>query len=492
MLGIAEGILAGHKNQVVMSPTGSGKTYIGLRIAQKALKRGRRATFLCDRRALIEQTSAVADSYGLHEHGVIMGDHERKDYSKPLQIASVQTIASRGWHDTDVLIVDECHTQHDAWREFATNSPAHVIGLSATPFSRGLGKIFSNHINAATMHDLTQDGILVPMRVLSCRKPDMQGAKLTSDGEWSPTDAGERGMEIIGDVVSEWLRHGQRRKTIVFGSSVVHCEELCKQFNEVGVMSATFTHRTHERERPGLLREFRKPDSCIRVLISVEALAKGFDVPDVGCVVDCRPLRKSLSTAIQMWGRGLRTSADTGKTDCLLLDHSGNIVRFADDFTDVFFNGLASLDKGEALDRAVRAEPKEESERSGCPKCGYKPFCQRCMSCGHEVVRQALVVAEAGEMHEVVLNGRTLADDKVHLWRQLCTFARQTAWVKSKPGYAYMAFRDICGHPPPTGHSFEDTPKVPVSDALASRLKGKRQSFRIAERARERKEALTA
>ena len=88
-----------------------------------------------------------------------------------------------------------------------------------------------------------------------------------------------------------------------------------------GVMAAVFTSHTTPTERKALLDEYRKPDSDLRVLISVEALAKGFDVPDVGCVVDCRPLRKSLSTAIQMWGRGLRASPETGKTDCILLDH---------------------------------------------------------------------------------------------------------------------------------------------------------------------------
>ena len=82
-----------------------------------------------------------------------------------------------------------------------------------------------------------------------------------------------------------------------------------------------FCADTTKAEREAILKEYRKPDSAIRVLISVEALAKGFDVPDVGCVVDCRPLRKSLSTAIQMWGRGLRSSPETGKTDCILLDH---------------------------------------------------------------------------------------------------------------------------------------------------------------------------
>ena len=115
-------------------------------------------------------------------------------------------------------------------------------------------------------------------------------------------------------------------------------------------------------EREQILKEFRKPDSILRVLVSVEALAKGFDVPDVSCVIDCRPLRKSLSTAIQMWGRGLRASPTTGKTDCILLDHSGNITRFAEDFEAIFYNGLDALDAGEKL----------------VSQCGGKASCGAC------------------------------------------------------------------------------------------------------------------
>lgn len=482
MIKIAEGVLAGHKNQMLMAPTGAGKTYLGLRIAHKALKQGKRATFLCDRITLIDQTSARAGDYGLGAHGVIQGNHPREDWSQRLQIASVQTVMSRGWPDTDVLIVDEAHTQHDTWVEFAKTSQARVIGLSATPFAKGLGQVFTNLINAATMSDLTQSGVLVPMRVLSCRRPNMDGAKVDREGEWTKSEAGERGMEIIGDVVAEWLRHAEGRKTIVFGSTIAHCEELCRQFNEAGVLAATYTTNTPDTERPGLLREFRKPNPAIRVLISVEALAKGFDVQDVGCVVDCRPLRKSLSTAIQMWGRGLRSSPETGKVDCLLLDHSGNITRFADDYTDVFFNGLPSLDKGEALDKKVRKDHSDERERTGCPKCSYKPFRQRCMSCGFEIEAQSLVAHEAGEMQEVVLGKKKLADDKRHLWNQLCAFANAKDKITRKSGFAKLKFKEWTGDWPPHDFSFEHAPVVEISDAVKSRIKSEniRHAYRRA------------
>lgn len=468
---LRQGFREGHKNQLIMAPTGAGKTYLGLRICNEAMQRGRRAVFLCDRTTLINQTSAVADRYGLVDHGIIQADHWRRRPDKLLQIASVQTIAKRAyWPQVDVLVVDEAHTTFKAWTEFAQATQAVVIGLSATPFTAGLGKIFSNLINATTMWDLTQNGVLVPMRIFSCHRPDMTGAEMKG-GEWTDKAAEERGMEIIGDVVSDWLRYGDNRKTIVFGATIKHCEELCRQFVSSGVMAAVFTSETTYKEREMLLQEYRKPNSHLKILISVEALAKGFDVPDVGCVCDARPLRKSLSTAIQMWGRGLRSSPETGKTDCRLLDFSGNIVRFFEDFNAIYFNGLDKLDDGEKLDKTPRT--KEEFEAKGCPKCGYTPFHKRCMACGYERVSREMTEALPGQMKEIYIgegkNKKKLADSAEDLWHQVCAYARIYSQPTKQSGRAWHLFRQITGQD--SRWSFYTAPEVQINRNVMNKIR---------------------
>ena len=444
---LRQGFRDGHKNQIIMAPTGAGKTYLGLRICNEAIQKGKRAVFLCDRTTLINQTSTVADRYGMTDHGIIQAKHWRRRPEELFQIASVQTIAKREyWPKMDVLVVDEAHTTYKAWTEFAKATNATVIGLSATPFTQGLGKVFSNVINATTMHDLTQTGVLVPMRIFSCQRPDMTGAE-TKGGEWTDRAAEERELKIVGDVVADWRRFGENRKTIVFGATIHHCEELCKQFIESGVMAAVFTSETKAAEREMLLEEYRKADSHLRILISVEALAKGFDVPDVGCICDARPLRKSLSTAIQMWGRGLRSSPETNKHDCYLLDFSGNIVRFFEDFNEIYFNGLSKLDDGDKLDKKIRE--KEEFEPKGCPRCTYKPFHKRCMACGFEKVTKDLTEALPGHMKEIFIgtgsDKKKLANDAEHLWNQLCTYARYHSKPEKQRGRAWHLFKDITG-----------------------------------------------
>lgn len=472
------GVRAGHRLQVLCAATGAGKTYCGLRLAHEAVQRDKRALFICDRTTLIDQTSKTADRYGLTNHGIIQADHWRTRGYHPFQIASVQTLARREWPAADLIIVDECHTMHSAWVDYVKATKAVVVGLSATPFSKGLGKVFSRVVNAATMDSLTKAGVLVPMRVLSARRADMTDAKVNSRGEWDDREVEKRGTEIIGDVVAEWIKHGQNRKTICFGATIAHCESLARAFNEAGVMAAVFTSRTDDKERKALLAEYEKNNSALRVLISVEALAKGFDVPSVSCVIDCRPLRKSLSTAVQMWGRGLRASPNTWKTDCLLLDHSGNILRFQADFEDLYFNGLSDLDDGEKLDREVRKEP-EEKVAKGCPVCGHKPFAKRCMACGHEIHRSADIEHQAGEMAELVmLNGKKLGDSRAHLWAQLVAYAKVHSAPEKQFARASHLYREMTGDAPAKDWRVSTAPNVEVTRPVHNKIMSLNMAFR--------------
>lgn len=466
---LREGFAAGHRKQLLVAPTGAGKTFCSLRIVRETVAKGKRAVFACDRNALINQTSAVADSYGLTEHGVIQADHWRRNNHLPFQIVSVQTVQARGyWPQADVYVLDEAHTIYAATRELLAREDATVIGLTATPCTKGLGLLYSNLVNAATMHELTQSGVLVPMRIMTCVKPDMTGAA-TSGGEWTAKAAGEREAAIIGDVVGEWQRHGQNRKTIAFGADIAYCTALIQRFNEAGINAAAYTSETPDRERLALLSDFEKPDPTTRVLVSVEALAKGFDVKDIGCVIDAQPLRKSLSTAIQMWGRGLRASQKTGKTDCTLLDFSGNIQRFYDDFVDVYFNGFTKLSDAEKAD----SKPREEAEftTAGCPQCHHKPFRRRCLACGYEKQTLALEDTSAGVMQEVRIGKKVLAANTEDLWNQLCTYARHHMKTEKKAGWAFYKFQDLTGQKPPRSYNYDSAPDVQVSAATVNKLK---------------------
>ncbi len=467
---LREGYRKGNRRQILVMPTGSGKTITAMMLIHESLKKGKRAVFVCDRTALINQTSAVADGLGLTCHAVIQADHPRRDNSQPFQIASIQTIQARGyWPEADLVVIDECHTRYSATVEMLARGSTPVLGLTATPCTPGLGNDYQHVVNAATMHELTQDGTLVPLRILTCVTPDMAGAK-TSGGEWTAKAASERELTIVGDVVGEWIKHGEGRKTIAFGADIAYCTELVSRFNEAGIYAACYTSETPDHERTELVREFSKPDSAVRVLVSVSALAKGFDVKDVGCIIDARPLRKSLSEVIQMWGRGLRSSPETWKQDCILLDFSGNAIRFHDDFVDVYFNGFGDLSTAEKMDAKPR-EASDDFEPLGCPQCKHKPFRRRCLACGFEKPSQSQVAESAGEMREVMIGKKVAAASEADLWAQLCTYARLHLRSDKKAGWCWHKFNEITGHKPPRSYSFDSAPMAEVSPALNGKIR---------------------
>ena len=470
------GFTAGHQRQVLMAPTGAGKTFLALRLISESLKLGKRAIFICDRKTLINQTSAVADAYRMPAHGILQASNPRMNLSRPFQIASAQTIQSRGLNDSyDLVVVDEAHTRFASTEKFLEATSGAVVGLSATPFTKGLGKIYSRVVNATTMRELVKSGVLVSMRVLSCARPDMTGAK-TSGGEWTAAAAAERGDGLIGDVVLEWMRHASGMKTIVFAPTIAHCEKLVDRFSAAGIRAATFTADTKDDVRAALLGEYRKTDSELRVLVSVEALAKGFDVPDVECVCDCRPLRKSFSTFVQMVGRGLRCAP--GKTECILLDFSGNVLRFQPDYEEIYFNGLAELDAGEKLDKEPREiDPNVESK--GCPRCGHKPFANRCTQCGNTRPSEIEHAEGAAIEFDVLSGSGRYAKDRPELWAMICTAKRNTAGPSSNPkGSSAHAYREITGAWPSRGWDYESAPRVTPSPALLGKLKSLQIAFR--------------
>jgi superfamily II DNA or RNA helicase len=249
-----------------------------------------------------------------------------------------------------------------------------VLGLTATPFAKGLSKLYTNLVNVTTTDKLIEDGYLVPLKMYAAIAPDMEGAKVVA-GEWADKDIEKRGLEIVGDIVKEWqdktAQHfGGPVKTIVFSATVDHGAELCRKFNEAGHRFEQISYKdSNEERRRELIAEFRKPDSTIVGLVSCEVFTKGFDVPDVRCGISARPYRKSFSSHIQQLGRVLRPSA--GKDFALWLCHSGNVLRFNADTVDLFANGVSGLDDGK-LEAKARKEPdQDEKDLIKCAGCGY-------------------------------------------------------------------------------------------------------------------------
>jgi len=457
---LRENIRKGIKNQVLCAPTGSGKTVMAAHLVKACYELGKHAIFVADRISLIDQTSAFFDSYGI-PHGVIQSNHWRRKPGERVQVASAQTLIKRGWPAADLIIIDECHAISKTVVDRITPRDTITIGLTATPFSRGMGRYYDAVVTVTTNNKLTDEGYLSKFRVFNASSPNMSNAK-TVAGEWSDADCSKAAIPIIGDCVAQYLKHGNGQKFIAFGCDVAHCEEMQRQFIAAGIVAQLYTYQTGDEERSEFVKEFRKDTSYIRGLISVSALAKGFDVPDVGVIIMCRPLKSSLAEHIQILGRGLRPHECKREHGCVILDHAGNMERFWPEMSDFFENSIHELDDGK---KKEKKKPKPDEKKAvKCPKCshvfGGGPICPEC---GFACPKREAIKHEAGELHEWTAETAT-KDDKARIYGELKYYAKMKFY---KEGWAANQFRKFFGVWP---NSYRDAPEIPPSAATKKRI----------------------
>jgi DNA repair protein RadD len=435
---LREGFAKGKRAQILYAPTGAGKTEMAIELMRATKAKGNKAAMLLDRIVLCDQTSKRLEKYKI-DHGVMQAGHWRYRPYESLQVCSAQTLEKRGsFPGLNLLIVDEAHQTREQTMEFIKNNPdIRVVGLTATPFTKGLGKVYDNVVSTVTTKELVEQNILVPLRVFIAKEIDMQGAKKVA-GEWSQQEASTRGMKITGDVVAEWVKKthevfGRPRKTIVFASGVDHGAHLANKFQEQGFNFICISYKDDDEWKKQVIEDFSKPDTKIVGLIATDILTKGFDVPDVMIGVSARPFSKSLSSHIQQMGRVMRGCE--GKEFAIWLDHSGNYLRFREDWDEVFEEGVDKLDEGK---EKPKKEPTERlKEASKCPVCSalWPSNSDTCYNCGHVRERKNKVIAVGGEMVE--LSGSMPRESKQDFWNQMVWLMRYQGWSKGRASHTY-------------------------------------------------------
>lgn len=460
---LREGFRQGHRSQLLYAPTGFGKTEVAIALMKATGEKFKRAAMVLDRIVLVDQTSLRLDKYRL-KHGVFQSGHWRYDKRERLQVCSAQTLERRdNFPDMDLLIVDECHIARKQTSEFIKSNPnIRVIGLTATPFTKGLGDLYTNVVCGSTTEDLVDKKWLAPLKVFIAKEIDMTGAKKVA-GEWSGDVVTERGMRLTGDIVEEWIKKtheifGRPRKTIVFCAGVAHGADLVQQFAEHGYNFVSISYKDNDEFKKEAIEDFSKPDTQIHGLIATDILTRGFDVPDVMIGVSARPFSKSLSSHVQQLGRVMRQHPD--KEFALWLDHSGNYLRFQDDWDELYENGVKTLkNEGEKAKREPSEKKKKESK---CPVCEHlwPKGTDTCPNCGHIRQKRNEVHAVSGHLEELVAGVKVRKDDKQDFYSQLVFIAREKAY---NPHWADHKYREKFGVWP---RGLTDIPTPPTMTTL--------------------------
>jgi superfamily II DNA or RNA helicase len=256
----------GLRSILIDSPTGSGKTVMGLLVARMLQDHlGLRVGWVAMRRYLLAQAATENEQRRIGVRAVFLSMFDR---DPPTAL--------------DLLVVDEA--QHDAAQSMAhlhqVIRPRFILGLSATPFRADRVKLcFDSVLKDAGIQTLIQDGYLSPYHhyTIPLHTPE--------------------------SVVEFYLRDRPRwGKTLLYFHTLDQCARADRLLKDAGVRSDVVTGSS---DREAQLEDFRA--GRLEVLSNCMMLAEGFDCPELKTVF-CRPSCKGVT--VQMGGRVLRKHPD--------------------------------------------------------------------------------------------------------------------------------------------------------------------------------------
>jgi hypothetical protein len=436
----------------MQAPTGFGKTVLASAIVNNARERRKKVLYTVPTIGLVDQTVEMFYSQKIYDIGVIQANHNMTDWSQPVQIASVQTLSKREtMPDADLVMVDECHKWFSFYERWMSKDKMPewgdipFIGLSATPWTKGLGSWFTHFHRASTTQQMIDDGHLSRFRVYAPTHPDLSEVKtLAGDYHEGQLSKAMQQGSLVADAVETWQRLWGKDKTLCYAVDRAHAKHLQQQFEAAGVPCGYQDAFTKDNERAALKRDFHS--GAIKVVCNVGTLTVGIDW-DVRCISMCRPTKSDM-LFVQIVGRGLRTA--DGKDECLILDHSDNHTRLG--FVTDIDASYTGLHVGRTPDHSNRGTairlPKE------CPKCAYlkPPKLALCPACGFKAEVQSSVKPDAGELRELhpkpkvdkkkFAGAPTTQEEKTIFFAELKGYAHARGY---KDGWAANQYRECVG-----------------------------------------------
>lgn len=389
----------GGKEGILMLPTGGGKTRVAtVFLIKYMLSQGYQIIWLTHRYMLIDQAAdnlykispmVAQENEDIEEVKLlcISGQHSgmvafRKD--DDMVVSSVRSMCIKKNYIPDnlkekvMIVVDEAHhavapSYKKIIETIRKERPdAKLLGLTATPI-RGtdqetakLKKLFNNKvIYSKDTNELIASGFLsTPDYNSVLTHEDVESYMVKEDytyiDKWGEmpdslirkvAESNKRNDLIVQEYVENKEKYG---KTLVFALNGYHCIALNDKFREAGVKSDYIY--TLNKDNDEKIEKFKAGE--LDVLININILTEGADVPDIRTVFLTRPT-SSETLLMQMVGRGLRGVA-SGGTERV------NIVDFCDKWTTInkWLNPQTVLE-GFAMqeDAAPDEEPKKYEQK---------------------------------------------------------------------------------------------------------------------------------
>jgi DNA repair protein RadD len=402
---------------LLVLPTAAGKSVICAEIVRQMWEQWPdyrpRTVVLVPSKELAEQNAAKLTALlpaNIHV-GFVSASLGKKQHQADVIVATIGSIhkSAHLLGDIKAVIIDEAHLVNNKasdagmYRTFLVKlgeiCQFRTVGMTATPFrgnqvwlTDGDDPLFTGIASRVTMQELLDQKFIAPLippvQKMTTRIDASQVG--IANGDYK---VGELSVLVDGylDKVARESVHlaAARNKWIAFTPSVDNAERLADKLCDLGIASEVVCGETPKQQREQYIREFRAGE--IQCLVTVLALSVGFDVPDVDCIIWCRPT-KSPVLYVQGMGRGTRIAE--GKTDCLVLDFTDTVERL----------GPVDAIKG----RAKRATGLQEAPYSICPGCGERnaPAAFVCVFCGETIREEVQAPKDAKVSYAALLSAQ--------------------------------------------------------------------------------------
>jgi len=432
-----------HRRILAVLPTGAGKTHTFCTIAQLSTYRNHNVLILVHRSELIAQTSARLTAMDV-PHGVIAPGHPV--VHAQVQVASIHSAARRlkafPW-SPNLLIVDEAHhCAARSWKQVLDGYPnAHVLGWTATPQrldGKGLSDSFDALVEGPSVARLMEMGHLSRYKLYAPPTgADLSGLSKRA-GDYRIEQIEERMIEsrVLYSAVQNFKKYAPDRRAIAFCTSIKHAELTCGAFNEAGVAAASVDGTLSAAERAARLDAFKSGE--VQVLVSVDLISEGFDVPACDCAILLRPTA-SLSVYLQQVGRALRPS----DREAVILDCAGNSMTHGlpCDVRPWSLQGIAPKSRSDLRAVAVRICPSCYGVHRPAAVC---PFCGHVHAVAHEMPKEVKADLVEVDTRRAAAEERAAAKSKrkevgkARTLEELLQIAKDRGY---KPGWAYAVMK---------------------------------------------------
>jgi DNA repair protein RadD len=365
--------LAAGEDTLLVVPTGGGKSgIIGTIIRTLVEQFGLRVVSCAHVKELVGQ--AYAELIGMWDWapaGIYSAGLGRKEMHSRILFAGIQSIFKKAHllGCVDVLIIDEVDTlpvEGDGqYRKFiadlrAINPDMRVLGLTATPYRLGHGRIdeprekkdgtvveplFSKVAYEVGLRRLIDDGWLAPLTTKDTGSLALDMSDVGSvGGDYNIGDMSRAvdKPELISAICADIIEKGRtRRSWLIFTPGKSDAHHFHEEMQRRGMRGGVITDDTPSGERDRLIAAFRAYQ--LRYLINCGILTVGFDHKGVDLIAMVRKT-KSARLYVQICGRGTRplyvaafnpnaanaeqrkkAIFDGPKRNCLVLDYAKNI-----------------------------------------------------------------------------------------------------------------------------------------------------------------------